>query len=155
MAEFYYPPLQEGSLRALLIVKAAIQVDGEAYLEDANYSDEIVTNLRHLFLEGSRKVKRERVKNDEPLDLEAETRALYDELMEFTIENEDGGLSTGETLNAIKTRTQLLEKLLGQLERSSEVKKYGQFREFVIQQMSAYLTADQRNEFMKALDGLV
>jgi hypothetical protein len=89
------------------------------------------------------------------LDLEAETRALYDELMEFTIENEDGGLSTGETLNAIKTRTQLLEKLLGQLERSSEVKKYGQFREFVIQQMSAYLTADQRNEFMKALDGLV
>jgi hypothetical protein len=49
----------------------------------------------------------------------------------------------------------LLEKLLGQLERSSEVKKYGQFREFVIQQMSAYLTADQRNEFMKALDGLV
>ena len=53
MAEFYYPPLQEGSLRALLVVKAAIQVDGEAYLEDANYSDEIVTNLRHLFLKAA------------------------------------------------------------------------------------------------------
>ena len=118
MAEFYYPPLQEGSLRALLIVKAAIQVDGEAYLEEANYSDEIVTNLRHLFLEGSRKVKRERVKNDEPLDLEAETRALYDELMDLTIEDGEGGLSIGETLSAIKTRTQLLEKLLGQLERA-------------------------------------
>ena len=95
MAEFYYRPLQEGSLRALLIVKAAIQVDGEAYLEDANYSDEIVTNLRHLFLEGSRKVKRERVKNDEPLDLEAETRALYDELMDLTIEDGEGGFVGG------------------------------------------------------------
>jgi len=155
MAEFYYPPLQEGSLRALLIVKAAIQVDGEAYLEDANYSDEIVTNLRHLFLEGSRKVKRERVKNDEPLDLEAETRALYDELMDLTIEDGEGGLSIGETLSAIKTRTQLLEKLLGQLERASEVKQFGQFREMVINTLAAYLDADQRNEFMKALDGLV
>lgn len=155
MAEFYYPPLQEGSLRALLIVKAAIQVDGEAYLEEANYSDEIVTNLRHLFLEGSRKVKRERVKNDEPLDLEAETRALYDELMDLTIEDGEGGLSIGETLSAIKTRTQLLEKLLGQLERASEVKQFGQFREMVINTLAAYLDADQRNEFMKALDGLV
>ena len=152
-ANHYYPPLQEGSLRALLVVKAAIQTEGDAYLDNANYSDEIVTNLRHLFLEGSRKVKR--VKNDEPLDLEAETRALYDELMDLTIEDGEGGLSIGETLSAIKTRTQLLEKLLGQLERASEVKQYGQFREFVIQQMSAYLTADQRNEFMKALDGLV
>lgn len=154
-ANHYYPPLQEGSLRALLVVKAAIQTEGDAYLDNANYSDEIVTNLRHLFTGSARKVKKERPKSDTPLDLEAETRALYDELMEFTIENEDGGLSTGETLNAIKTRTQLLEKLLGQLERSSEVKKYGQFREFVIQQMSAYLTADQRNEFLKALEGLV
>jgi hypothetical protein len=154
MAEFYYPPLQEGSLRALLIVKAAIQVDGEAYLEDANYSDEIVTNLRHLFLEGSRKVKRERVKNDEPLDLEAETRALYDELMGLTIEDGEGGLSIGETLSAIKTRTQLLEKLLGQLERASEVKQFGQFREMVINTLAAYLDADQRNEFMKALEAM-
>ncbi len=154
MAEFYYPPLQEGSLRALLIVKAAIQVDGEAYLEDANYSDEIVTNLRHLFLEGSRKVKRERVKNDEPLDLEAETRALYDELMDLTIEDGEGGLSIGETLSAIKTRTQLLEKLLGQLERASEVKQFGQFREMVINTLAAYLDADQRNEFMKALEAM-
>jgi hypothetical protein len=154
MAEFYYPPLQEGSLRALLIVKAAIQVDGEAYLEDANYSDEIVTNLRHLFLEGSRKVKRERVKNDEPLDLEAETRALYDELMNLTIEDGEGGLSIGETLSAIKTRTQLLEKLLGQLERASEVKQFGQFREMVINTLAAYLDADQRNEFMKALEAM-
>jgi len=154
MAEFYYPPLQEGSLRALLIVKAAIQVDGEAYLEDANYSDEIVTNLRHLFLEGSRKVKRERVKNDEPLDLEAETRALYDELMDLTIEDGEGGLSIGETLSAIKTRTQLLEKLLGQLERASEVKQFGQFREMVINILAAYLDADQRNEFMKALEAM-
>jgi hypothetical protein len=153
MAEFYYPPLQEGSLRALLIVKAAIQVDGEAYLEDANYSDEIVTNLRHLFLEGSRKV-RERVKNDEPLDLEAETRALYDELMDLTIEDGEGGLSIGETLSAIKTRTQLLEKLLGQLERASEVKQFGQFREMVINTLAAYLDADQRNEFMKALEAM-
>ena len=154
MAEFYYPPLQEGSLRALLIVKAAIQVDGEAYLEDANYSEEIVTNLRHLFLEGSRKVKRERVKNDEPLDLEAETRALYDELMDLTIEDGEGGLSIGETLSAIKTRTQLLEKLLGQLERASEVKQFGQFREMVINTLAAYLDADQRNEFMKALEAM-
>ncbi len=154
MAEFYYPPLQEGSLRALLVVKAAIQVDGEAYLEDANYSDEIVTNLRHLFLEGSRKVKRERVKNDEPLDLEAETRALYDELMDLTIEDGEGGLSIGETLSAIKTRTQLLEKLLGQLERASEVKQFGQFREMVINTLAAYLDADQRNEFMKALEAM-
>ncbi len=154
MAEFYYPPLQEGSLRALLIVKAAIQVDGEAYLEEANYSDEIVTNLRHLFLEGSRKVKRERVKNDEPLDLEAETRALYDELMDLTIEDGEGGLSIGETLSAIKTRTQLLEKLLGQLERASEVKQFGQFREMVINTLAAYLDADQRNEFMKALEAM-
>lgn len=154
MAEFYYPPLQEGSLRALLIVKAAIQVDGEAYLEEANYSDEIVTNLRHLFLEGSRKVKRERVKNDEPLDLEAETRALYDELMNLTIEDGEGGLSIGETLSAIKTRTQLLEKLLGQLERASEVKQFGQFREMVINTLAAYLDADQRNEFMKALEAM-
>jgi hypothetical protein len=154
MAEFYYPPLQEGSLRALLIVKAAIQVDGEAYLEEANYSDEIVTNLRHLFLEGSRKVKRERVKNDEPLDLEAETRALYDELMGLTIEDGEGGLSIGETLSAIKTRTQLLEKLLGQLERASEVKQFGQFREMVINTLAAYLDADQRNEFMKALEAM-
>lgn len=152
MAEFYYPPLQEGSLRALLVVKAAIQVDGEAYLEDANYSDEIVTNLRHLFLEGSRKVKR--VKNDEPLDLEAETRALYDELMDLTIEDGEGGLSIGETLSAIKTRTQLLEKLLGQLERASEVKQFGQFREMVINTLAAYLDADQRNEFMKALEAM-
>ena len=154
MAEFYYPPLQEGSLRALLIVKAAIQVDGEAYLEEANYSDEIVTNLRHLFLEGSRKVKRERVKNDEPLDLEAETRALYDELMDLTIEDGEGGLSIGETLSAIKTRTQLLEKLLGQLERASEVKQFGQFREMVINTLAAYLDAEQRNEFMKALEAM-
>ena len=154
MAEFYYPPLQEGSLRALLIVKAAIQVDGEAYLEEANYSDEIVTNLRHLFLEGSRKVKRERVKNDQPLDLEAETRALYDELMDLTIEDGEGGLSIGETLSAIKTRTQLLEKLLGQLERASEVKQFGQFREMVINTLAAYLDADQRNEFMKALEAM-
>lgn len=154
MAEFYYPPLQEGSLRALLVVKAAIQVDGEAYLEDANYSDEIVTNLRHLFLEGSRKVKRERTKNDEPLDLEAETRALYDELMDLTIEDGEGGLSIGETLSAIKTRTQLLEKLLGQLERASEVKQFGQFREMVINTLAAYLDADQRNEFMKALEAM-
>ena len=154
MPEFYYPPLQEGSLRALLIVKAAIQVDGEAYLEEANYSDEIVTNLRHLFLEGSRKVKRERVKNDEPLDLEAETRALYDELMDLTIEDGEGGLSIGETLSAIKTRTQLLEKLLGQLERASEVKQFGQFREMVINTLAAYLDADQRNEFMKALEAM-
>ena len=154
-ANHYYPPLQEGSLRALLVVKAAIQTEGDAYLDNANYSDEIVTNLRHLFLEGSRKVKRERVKNDEPLDLEAETRALYDELMDLTIEDGEGGLSIGETLSAIKTRTQLLEKLLGQLERASEVKQFGQFREMVINTLAAYLDADQRNEFMKALDGLV
>ena len=129
-------------------------MDGEAYLEEANYSDEIVTNLRHLFLEGSRKVKRERVKNDEPLDLEAETRALYDELMDLTIEDGEGGLSIGETLSAIKTRTQLLEKLLGQLERASEVKQFGQFREMVINTLAAYLDADQRNEFMKALEAM-
>ena len=153
-ANHYYPPLQEGSLRALLVVKAAIQTEGDAYLDNANYSDEIVTNLRHLFLEGSRKVKRERVKNDEPLDLEAETRALYDELMDLTIEDGEGGLSIGETLSAIKTRTQLLEKLLGQLERASEVKQFGQFREMVINTLAAYLDADQRNEFMKALEAM-
>ena len=45
-ANHYYPPLQEGSLRALLVVKAAIQTEGDAYLDNAKYSDEIVTNLR-------------------------------------------------------------------------------------------------------------
>jgi hypothetical protein len=153
MAKHYYPPLQEGSLRALLVVKAAIQTEGEDYLANANYSEEIVTNLRHLFTSGSLKVKKERVKAGTTLDLEAETRALYDELADFVVEN-DGSLDTGEILNAIKTRTQLLEKLLGQLERASEVKKYGQFREIVINTIGAYLDPDQRNEFMKALESM-
>ena len=86
--------------------------------------------------------------------MEAETRALYDELMDLTIEDGEGGLSIGETLSAIKTRTQLLEKLLGQLERASEVKQFGQFREMVINTLAAYLDADQRNEFMKALEAM-
>ncbi len=156
MATTYYPPVQEGTLRALLVIKAAIQANGLAYLDDANYSDEIITNLRHLFTGSVSKLKKERSerKPDEPLDLEAETRSLYDELVEFTVEN-DGSLDTGEILNAIKTRTQLLEKLLSQLERASEVKKYGQFREFVIKTLQGYLTADERNQFMQDLEQLI
>lgn len=157
MANTYYPPLQEGSLRALLVIKAAIQAEGLSYLDDANYSAEIVTNLRQLFTGSVSKLKKERPErntdSNTPLDLEAETRSLYDELVNFTVEN-DGSLDTGEILNAIKTRTQLLEKLLSQLERASEVKKYTQFREFVIQKMQAYMTPDERNQFMQDLESL-
>ena len=97
MANTYYPPLQEGSLRALLVIKAAIQAEGLSYLDDANYSAEIVTNLRQLFTGSVSKLKKERPErntdSNAPLDLEAETRSLYDELVNFTVEN-DGSLDT-------------------------------------------------------------
>lgn len=149
---YYYPPLQEGTLRALLVIKASLTTEGEDYLKDANYSEEIITHLRQLFTQ-PKKVRPTRNETPEALDLEVETRALYDELVDLVIEN-DGAMDIGDVLSSIKTRTQLLEKLLNQLERASDVKKFGQFREFVINKISAMLTADQRNEFLADLESL-
>ncbi len=159
----YYPPVQEGALRALLVIRTAIQNEGKSYLAKSTYSADIVAKLQEIFTaieprgeKGEKPSQPQRPKRDlteGALDLEAETRALYDELVNFTIEN-DGQLDTGEVLNAIKTRTQLLEKLLGQAERASDVKKFNQFREFVITQIQAYLTADERNQFLTALENL-
>lgn len=49
MANTYYPLVQEGTLRALLVIKAAIQAEGLTYLDDANYSDEIINKFYDIF----------------------------------------------------------------------------------------------------------
>jgi hypothetical protein len=68
------------------------------------------------------------------------------------------GLGVGDTsekLQYFKTKNSLLEKLINNLERVTNLKQINEFRSTVIQFMDEVLTKDQITTFMQRIDGVL
>ena len=80
------------------------------------------------------------------IDIEKESRRLYNKI-KFKMDNA-AGMETNEQLQLFRTATQLLEKLLAVSEKSSNIERFEQFKQFIIDSMDRYLSATQKTEFV-------
>lgn len=66
-----------------------------------------------------------------------------------------GSNDASEKLQYFKTKNSLLEKLLNNMERATNLKQINDFRSIVVQFMDEVLTKDQITDFMKRIDGVL
>lgn len=168
-----YPTLRLGVLQGLAELKANFDADQE-YLRKADcpYDNDTIAMLEKLFepreIEVIKEVivdKPERGKvgrpstkkelsDDDAVELETEAKEMLTELRQ--LDKQDDGelkqLDTATRLSILKTRTQLMEKLVSIRERFTSVRKVIEFQRVVMNILEDLIEEDQRDEFLKRLE---
>lgn len=169
---FNFPPLRIGLLQALINLKERIDADENA-LEGAPYDPETVSILRQLFapkvvekkveVEVVREAKAGRGRPTKDVALSAEDQEkLKDEITDLmkqlndlgTGGGEDGEvkLPTGERIQIVKVKAQLIDQLLKMQERVFNIKRMSQFQEVVIGILQDLVSEDDRELFLKRIE---
>jgi hypothetical protein len=144
--EIYFPPITPEQLWPFKVVRQLL-AENQALLDDpaCPYSDEIKAFFGAA--QGSPAPVPSETKSWD--DLELEIQSLATSLDEFgkTLEKSD----VTERMSFFRTKTSLLEKIVGLKERSLGIREVHQFQEAVLNLIEEVLEPGQRTEFMKRL----
>jgi hypothetical protein len=139
-----YPQITDTSLVAIRAIEVQLENCPDLLdRTDCPYPPHIRTLLKKLCGGGGKeKVRREFTDTD----LEAEIQDLYEELR-LTMVTGDAK----DQLAMIKTRADLLTRMVALKERAMNVRDMGRFQRTVIEVIEGHLTPVQRNEVMESL----
>lgn len=168
-----YPTLRLGVLQGLAELKANFDADQE-YLRNAEcpYDNDTVALLEKLFApreieviveklvekpsrgQVGRPSKSRELNDDDAAEIEQEAREMLTELRQLdkTSEGELKQLDTATRLSILKTRTQLMEKLVSIRERFTSVRKVIEFQKIVVSILDDIVEEDKRDEFLTRLE---
>ena len=152
---FYYPKLDETTVKNLRVVKQ-LMVAHPGYFLEAPYSKDVEETLTEWFIEKksslSKPVAAESGEEKDPWDmLYSESKTLFENLK--TVEFSKLG-ETAEMMSYFRTATSLLEKLVSLQERALGLKEIGDFHRAVMDIMENVLTPTQRTTVMDQLTSL-
>ena len=150
MSSKYFPNINEDQILLINRVFRSISENPE-YLNDPDcfYSE----TVRDFFRKTGAAAPVAAVETDEVAGVEKQIQSLLTDLEAYgkTL----GPTDSSEKLQYFKTKNSLIEKILTNLERASNLKQINQFRDIVIQFMDEILEKDQITEFMKRIDGVL
>jgi hypothetical protein len=168
-----YPTLRLGVLQGLATLKVACDAE-QGYLRrpDCPYDNDTIELLEKLFKpvevevivekivekpsrgKVGRPSKKNELSEDDANELEIEAKEMLTELrnMAKTEEGDLKQLDTGTRLSILKTRTQLLEKLVSIRERFTSARKVIEFRSTVMGILEDLVPEEKRDEFLKRLE---
>jgi CBS-domain-containing membrane protein len=145
MANLKYPNITDAMLIPFRAIE--VQLDTAPDLLDrpeCPYPAHVKALLKRL-LGGSDPPPKER-KEFSNEDLELEIQDLYEELRNTTIKGE-----AKEQIALVKTRADLLTRMVGLKERALNARDMARFQRTVITTIDAHLTPAQRSEFLEQL----
>jgi uncharacterized protein YutE (UPF0331/DUF86 family) len=148
----YYPALNEDQILLINRVFRSLEEDPN-YLnsQQCNYSPVIKAFFTRVPTTPG--VTTDLFEGDEVVAVERQIQKLINDLEDFAGKLTDADSS--EKLQYFKTKTALLEKLIGHLERAANLKQINEFRGLVIQFMDEILDKDQITNFMQRIDGVL
>lgn len=153
---FYYPPLDETTIKNLEIVRQLVQAHPGYFLE-APYSQATEGLLTTWFLEQRRALGSVSDLPDVPVPVDnrdpwemlyEESKALFLQLKTVSARSEG---DTNERMQYFRTATALLEKMVSLQERAHSLKEIGDFQRMVLSVMDSVLTPTQRTSVMEQL----
>lgn len=152
MSKTYFPNISEDQILLIRRVLRSISENSD-YLNDPQcpYSPLVKEFLTERVSVGTSSTNL--FEGDEVVAVEKQIQKLLSDL-----ETYGQGLGVGDTsekLQYFKTKNSLLEKLLTNMERATNLKQINEFRSIVIQFMTEELTPDQITNFMKRIDGVL
>lgn len=148
----YFPNISEDQILLINRVFRSLE-DNPEYLNDPNckYS----TPVRDFFTKrvAATAATPDLFEGDEIVAVEKQIQQLLNDLEVYgrSLSADD----TSEKLQYFKTKNSLLEKLLNNMERATNLKQINDFRSIVISFMDEVLTKDQITDFMKRIDGVL
>lgn len=168
-----YPTLRLGVLQGLAELKANVDADPQ-YLRaaDCPYDNDTIAMIERLFAAKEIEVIVEKLvekpsrgqvgrpstkaslSDDDASEVEQEAREMLTELRQLA-RDESGELKQMDTatkLSIIKTRTQLMEKLVSIRERFTGVRKVIEFQKIVVSILDDIVEEDKRDEFLTRLE---
>lgn len=148
----YYPAIREEQIMTLNVVVQKLTAD-PTYLShpDCPYSDVVKTFFRAVSAPAAA---------ENPFDGTEDYNVVLDKQIEQVIADLDTfvagnpGLEANEKLAYFKTKTSLVEKLIGMKERVQNLKELSEFRGTVLGFLDESCTPDQITDLMKRLDGV-
>lgn len=155
MSPKYFPNISEDQILLINRVIRSIS-ENKDYLSDPScpYPDTVKDFFaKQTRLSGEGGEAPDLFEGDEIVAIEKQIQKLLNDLEEY-----GRGLNaddTSEKLQYFKTKNSLLEKLLTNLERATNLKQINEFRSIVIQFMDEVLTKDQITTFMQRIDGVL
>lgn len=145
----FYPPIDIPTLRSLAIVRK-LSAEQPDYFDNAPYPN-AVKEFLGVVDTPNRNAPPTPPPIPEELDVLKEVRETYRELMEHKPDYQDAAA----TQAYFRTRTNLLEKLLEQMERGRSQKQVSEFYSLVISTLEELATPDQRTYFQEKLQAYV
>ena len=139
-----YPHVDDISLIPFQVIIEGMSRYPDYFGKDCPYSESVkdfFINLKaRVVVEGS---------SDLWNDLEVESKALYEELKAFgSVLAAD---QTTEKMSHFRTRAQLMEKILGIIERARGLKNYSEFQNAILGVLEDELTGEQRTNVIEKL----
>ena len=146
----YYPNISEDQILLINRVQRSLD-ENPKYLDEAPYSQIIKDFFKKTAVQAA--TSPNLFQGETVDDVTEQVKKLMNDLEYFG--SQLGNADQSEKLQYFKTKTTLLEKLITQLERTSNLKQINEFRSIVIQFMDEVLTKDQITDFMKRIDGVL
>lgn len=154
----FYPEFTPEMQRNLNLWEKFIE-NSQTYLSDPEcpYTETQILLLQKLFqktqLKTTDDVLLEGADDTSDLDIEVESRKLYQEIKTFRSNLSIDDVS--EKASMFRVASSLLEKLLEIMERSKGVKQFEQFQALIINTMDRYLDPQQKSEFVEEINNLL
>lgn len=147
----FYPPVDEATIRNLLIMAQLVQ-EHPNYFSESPYSQEMEKNLKKLLrkpdqanLPATPHAPKE---DDASFDMMKELRETYKELNTHKPSSEEDAAM----MSYYRTRTSLLEKILGLIEQAHNQKQVSDFFAIVISILEETMSPTQQTQFMERLE---
>jgi hypothetical protein len=151
----YFPNVSEDQILLINRVIRSIS-ENKDYLSDPKcpYTQPVKDFFaKQMRLAGNGGESQDLFEGDEVVAIERQIQKLLNDLEAYG--NSLNADDSSEKLQYFKTKNSLLEKLLSNLERASNLKQINEFRSIVIQFMDEVLTKDQITTFMQRIDGVL